>query len=121
MRIDSALGVRFHRVTGTLALDELVRHLQDLYANETYDPGMNVLWDIREADVSSFTREDVITLRDFVKDKWGAGDDGRAALVVAEELSFGLARMYGTLLESQTSSKVTIFRDMDEAIDWLVS
>jgi hypothetical protein len=116
--LDPNRGIRLHRVTGVLVPEELLETLQDLYGRADFNPDMSVLWDIREADVSSFTRDDVVRLRDLVKDHWGVGGSSRAALVVSREIDYGLARMYGLLLDKYTSSDLKVFRDMNEALDW---
>jgi hypothetical protein len=112
-------GARLHRVEGELQLDVLQRALEAVYQSEHFDPDGDVLWDVREADLSSFSSSDVRQVADFVEQHWGGSGSSRAALVVSGDLDFGLARMYEQLLESRRSGEVRVFRDLDDAVDWL--
>jgi hypothetical protein len=117
--IDRAGGLRTHKVTGDLLPEELTSVLDEVYSEPEHDPDMNVLWDLREASVASFTIKDVEALRDFVAPNWGTGGRSLAALVVSDDLQYGMSRMYEMLSESRTGGKIRVFRDMDEAVGWL--
>ncbi|UCG50517.1 MAG: hypothetical protein JSW58_09920 [Candidatus Latescibacterota bacterium] len=84
-------------------------------------PNMNALWDLRDADVSSFSSPAVERLAEFVSTQWGTGGKSRAALVVLQDLAFGLSRMYEILLGGRTSSDVQVFRDYAEALEWVTT
>jgi hypothetical protein len=119
--IDKELNIRRHKVTGTLQLDELVGILGGIYKSPGFDPDMDVVWDLREADLTSFSSEDVQAVRNFVIRNWGTGGKSRAALVVSRDVEFGLTRMYEVYVESDTKSQVEVFRDMDKAVEWIRS
>ena len=121
IQTDREKGIRYHVVTGKLSLAEVSSRLGELYEDKDFDPDMHVLWDLRGADVSSFTREDIIQLKDFVKKRWGLKGRSRAAFVVSKELDYGLARMYGILLEFDSSNEVRIFNTPEEAEGWIRS
>ena len=118
-RVDTEKRVRVHTVTGPLFLDELMGTLKGIYSSEDFDPAFDVLWDIRDADVSSFSHEEIVRLRDLVTGHWGVEGGSRAALIVSEDLSYGLARMYGSLIESSSASELRVFRNMEDALNWL--
>ncbi len=110
---------RWHAVTGTINVDELIKHLQTLYQSPNFDSAMNALWDIREANSSLVTKEDVTVLIDFLVKQWGHNAKNKMALVAARDLEYGMSRMYQIMLEGQTTSKVAIFKNMQEAEDWI--
>lgn len=116
--LNKEFNLRIHIVKGELNKNLLIEKLKDIYENPDYKPDMNVLWDIREAIISSFFSADVQAVRDFVSKHWGTGGKSRAALVVSKDVDFGLARMYQILSESKTLSPVQVFRDFDEALNW---
>jgi hypothetical protein len=118
-RIDRSRGLRTHRVTGELSLEAVLRTLGDVYADPEHDPDMDVLWDLREARVRRFSTRDVEDLRDFVSRHWGTGGRGRAALVVSNDLQYGMSRMYEMLSQGTTRGQIRVFRDMREARNWL--
>lgn len=119
IKIDAGKKLRIHTVTGKLNLDLLVKKLQEIYNRSDFQPDINSIWDLRGADVSSFSFEDIIQLREFVSGHWGISGDSKSALVVAQEVDFGLGRMYASLLESKTPNKINIFRDIEEAYKWI--
>ncbi|UCF05396.1 MAG: hypothetical protein JSV33_16045 [bacterium] len=119
--IDIESKIRMHKVTGALQRDELIAVLDKVYKTPGYDPDMDVVWDLREADLTSFSSEDIQAVRNFVGRKWGTGGKSRAALVVSRDVEFGLTRMYEVYLESDTKSQVHVFRDMDKAMEWIRS
>jgi len=119
--IDKGTALRRHKVIGKLSKNKLLESLGKLYTAPDFQPDMDVLWDLREADLSVFSTVDIELVRDFVGARWGTGGSSRAALVVSRDVDFGLSRMFEMLLESHTTSKVQVFRDMDEALEWLGS
>jgi hypothetical protein len=118
-RIDKESNLRLHTVKGTLTLKELLEKLKEVYSEPDYRPEMDVIWDLREADLSPFSTSDIRKVGDYVSGHWGAESGSKAALVVSRDLDFGLSRMYEFFLESRTSSEVQVFRDYDEAMDWI--
>jgi len=118
-RIDRKNNLRRHTVTGVLTVEDLAQELKDIYSQEGCQANMNVLWDVRDTDLSSFTEEQVRRIRDLVKDQWGSGDTSRAALVAEKELNYGLLRMYELLLEVYTSNKIRVFKNMEDARKWM--
>ncbi len=121
MKIDPITGLRMHKVTGRLQLEELRTALTDVYEAEDFDPDKDVVWDLRDADLTAFSTDDIKSVSGLVKQNWGTSSSSRAALVVSRDVDFGLARMYEQLLDNGSTGEVTVFRDYDEAIAWLTS
>lgn len=119
--IDEGANLRMHKVSGVVTKESLIERLNEIYSAPDFISDMNVLWDLREADLSSFQSPDIQHLRDFVKDHWATGGTSKAALVVSRDLDFGLSRMYEFFIKDRTTNDVRVFRDMDEARDWVSS
>lgn len=117
--IDKKFNLRIHQVTVSTTLDDIVSTLKGLYSEPDFNSEMNVLWDLRGADLASFLTSNIQKLRDFVSAHWGTEGKSRAALIVSRDLEFGLSRMYEFFIESKTSNKVRVFRDYDEALEWV--
>ena len=120
-QIDGERNLRIHKVTGALTFDELIGTLKEVYSEPDFDPDMNSLWDVREADLSSFETPDIHNLRNFVGKHWGTGGRSKAAIVVLGDLDFGISRMYEFYLQAKSSSEVQVFRDYDEALSWVTA
>jgi len=119
LTVDTEAGLRTHTVSGKLSLEELRKTLSEVYNSKDFDPDMNVIWDLVDADTSSFTTQDIETLIRFVSDKWGTAGTSRAALVVSKDVTFGQSRMYEMLSHRKTKSSIMVFRNKDEALNWI--
>ena len=118
-RIHPELRLREQKIEGAIDVPGLQKSLAAFYQLEDYDPDMDSLWDLTEADFRGVKTEEVRALAEMVSKQWGADGQSRAALVVAQDLGFGLARMYEILLSVLDSPNVKVFRSMEEAKDWL--
>jgi len=117
--IDVDARLRHHKVTGELSVTELRLALAEDYAKSDFSAEHNVVWDIREADVSAFTTQDINDVAAFVAEHWGGESTPRAAMVVASDFDFGLARMYEASVSDDRYRRVQVFRDMTEAVAWV--
>lgn len=117
-QIDPDTGFRLHTVTGEFSLDQVLATLEDVYAHPDFRPEAGAIWDLIAA-TGDIPTEDVRHLADFVGKLAGEKAPGRVAIVVARDVESGMAKMYETIIGSQTSKPVMIFRDMDEANSWL--
>jgi hypothetical protein len=116
-RIDASSNRITTRVFGAVTIDEAFQHLDELSADPSYEPDLDVLLDLIDCETLLDTDQirvaaarvtaDLSTLR-----------FGRLAVVVASEVLFGSLRMFHTLSES-AFSEAQIFRDRDEALQWL--
>jgi hypothetical protein len=119
--IDKKAGLRKHKVTGDLTVESLLAELGKIYSGTDFDADMDVLWDLRDAKFPSVSSAEVQRVSDFVAAHWGTGGKSRAAMVVSRDFEFGMTRMYEIFLESRTSVRVRVFRDLDEALKWIGS
>ncbi len=120
-KIDKKLGVRMHKVAGEVTVSDILAELKQVYSKPDFDSTLNVLWDLRQARLVSTSSMEVDELSRFVADHWGKPGGSRGALVVSRDFEFGLTRMYEVFLESKTPNDVTVFRDYDEALEWIKS
>ncbi len=102
------------RAIGALRLSDLQEHRKALLADPGFDPGFNHLFDLREVERIAFSSEDVVQatlVRAF-------SESSRRAIVAPQDVSFGLSRMYELHREDHSES-IRIFRDLDQALQWL--
>lgn len=69
--IDTKRNVRTHVVVGSITVRELVESLSKIYSSSLFDPNINSLWDLREADFSSFAQSDINLVKNMVDRHWG--------------------------------------------------
>ena len=73
--IDMEKKMRTHVVHGMLDIDELTVQLREIYSSQEYDPDMDVVWDLREADFSAIKASEVKSFMEFVRKHWGVGGE----------------------------------------------
>ena len=113
-RVDKALKVVFSTAAGQLSEDDLLGHQRRLRADPAFDPGHWQLYDLRDADLSRISPQCIALLAQTTLFKTGT----RRALVVGDDLAFGLARMFAALREG-SGEHIRVFRDMGAALTWL--
>jgi len=116
--IDSNTGFRTHTVTGAFSLDAVRLTLEETYAHSDFRPEAAAVWDLTGATID-FPTEDVRHLADFVGKIAADKAPGKVALLVPNDLDDGTTKMYESILSSQSSKPIMVFRDMREARDWL--
>lgn len=115
--IDDANNVVYTRVTGDVQSQQVVEKLSSLINDPSYRPGLNGLVDLRRSTTHSST-EDVRHIAELLIASRERIGQSRTAIVVADELAFGLTRMFEAYAED-SSINTRIFWNMDEAYDWL--
>jgi hypothetical protein len=109
------------RVTLTGCVD-IVRSLQiseQILKHPNFRPGMPALWDCRNADLSSLTFANFQKLRAFQAERILIRGNARVALVVSDELSFGLGRMLQQVADLP-NIEFNVFRDFRPAERWVL-
>lgn len=117
-RIDEAKGVVITTATGVLTDDDLLQHKERLTVEPRWKPGMRELSDIRRIERLEVTALGVKSLVSHDERSADRLRSFRLAIVTADEVVFGMGRMYQMMTERNVPH-VRIFRDMDEAIEWL--
>jgi hypothetical protein len=106
--------VRVH-VEGTLTDADLIDGDRALRDDPDFDPAYYQLLDLTAADGSAVSAAGVQALASqpplFTS-------SARRALVVETDLGFGMGRMF-ELLRGGKSGEIRIFRNLEEACDWL--
>ena len=113
--IDSSRAVIFSRAWGVHTDEDLREHYQALREDPAFDPSFRQLIDLREVEkyeVSAATLRDLAHLRIF---RQGT----RRAIVVGNDVMFGMARMFVSYSGTAQGGDVAIFRDPVEARRWL--
>ena len=118
---ENTRNIRWHVVRGAIDIVELTANLKQIYNSSDFNSNMNVFWDFLEADFTSLSTEDLSIFKDYVAMHWGKEGKSKAALVVSDELGFGMLRMFELLMKSKTLNNIVIFKDIDKAKEWIES
>jgi len=117
-RIDADEGIVFTTLSGEVGASDIIAAMEELLRRPGYRTGM-----IGLADLRSYTwrteASDIRRIAQFMIANGRKIGRSRTAIVVSDDYSYGMSRMYEAFA-SASPIKVRIFRDMDEAVTWLI-
>lgn len=100
-----------------LTLADGLAHQEKLLKDPDFDPSFAQLLDCTRVTFSGFAANDIRRLAE--RNIFSARS--RRAIVVSSTLVYGFGRMFEILREIAGEKGIRVFRDMDEAVDWIVS
>ena len=107
-----------HRVvSGIVTSDEILANITEILQHPAYQPGMKSLTDLRATQHYASPQE-VRQIANFILGQSEKVQGGKAAVVVSQDVSFGMVRMLELLTESSPLS-IGVFKDLQEAYEWL--
>jgi len=126
MKIDiMTLGeqnLRIHTLTGDFNFDYLFQSVVDIYNDQNFDPQFSSIWDLTHVkNVHDISREELEKIVAYVTWKRSKLGKIRTAIIVSEEVDFGVARMYEQEMEATNQAEINVFHNIDTAIEWLKS
>lgn len=116
--IDKKHNIRKHKVIGAISKKFLLKELDEIYLNPALEH-MDTFWDFSNADLTSFTIEDVEEVAGFVKRHWPSSRQQKSSLVAPDVSTNLIARKYAKQFEGLESSRVKVFTEREEALSWL--
>jgi hypothetical protein len=102
---------------GVLTREDIQGHMDRLSADPDFDPRFSQLADFREITAVELGPEDV---RQFAQRKIYSSTS-RRAILVKDDLQFGLARMFETYRELNGETGIRVFRSFEEAMEWILA
>ena len=120
IKIDHEKSIAIIEISGTPKMSDIKQKIIDLMGNPEHFDGMDELWDFRNASLASLTAENIQALSSFVGENLDKLAQ-RTALVVRRNLEYGIGRMWEAYAEVDAPQKRKLFRDIEEAIDWLTT
>jgi hypothetical protein len=116
-KIDKELRLVLTSAFGVLTRDEILTSRQQLLEDPDFDPSYSQVQDYSGVTKIELTADDVRSLAQASV----FSSQARRALVVKDDLQFGLSRMFGTHRESAGEMGIRVFRNLHEAVDWVLS
>ena len=115
--IDKDRRLVMSTATGILNKEDALAHQNRLRSDPEFDSAYSQLLDFRHVTQIGLTASDIQQLalpNIFSK-------HSRRAVLVPNDLAFGLGRMFEILRENAGERGIRVFRDLDEALDWVLS
>jgi hypothetical protein len=116
-KIDKERRFVLTTATGVFGMEEALAHRARLVVDPDFDPSYSQLVDLthvtridlRAGDLRQLAKQDPFSLA------------SRRAFLVSSDLGFGLSRMYEMFREATGEHGIRVFRNLDEALDWVLS
>ncbi len=113
--IDAGRAMVLSRAWGTIQRGEFIAHGRSLLTDPAFKPHFRQFWDLStvtqlETDYSGVT--ELADVRVFAPET-------RRAILAPTDVIFGLARMFQMMRESKGETGIRVFRDREEAMQWL--
>jgi hypothetical protein len=116
-KIDKENRLVMSTASGTITGPEARSHHQNLSADPDFDPSYSQLLDCSHVTKIDVNSDDI---RALAQDNLFSATSRRAFLV-SNDAAFGLARMFEIIRETQGDSGIQVFRNLDEALDWVLA
>ncbi|MBI4798988.1 MAG: hypothetical protein HY794_09700 [Desulfarculus sp.] len=114
-QIISKLSLVYVEMQKALSLEELIAHLEELAADDSYVPPMKKIVDftnLKDSPMPKFTVVDFSALETFYKDKL-RGE--HCVFVTPSDFRFGMGRVYGSYMVS-ADLEVSVVRSLEAAL-----
>jgi hypothetical protein len=116
-QIDRSIRLLTTRAFAEVTIDEVLEHFDELSADPAYEPELDVLLDL--VDCKTLPDADQVrSAAQRVTADLSSLRFGRLAIVLVSDALFGMLRMFHTLSEVAFSD-AQIFKDRDQALQWL--
>ena len=116
-KIDKERRLVLSSGSGVFDLDEARSHQERLLADPEFDPTYSQLMDFTHVTRIELTAADIqhLAVRNIFS------PDSRRALLVPNDLAYGLGRMYEILRGAAGERGIRVFRNLEDALDWVLS
>jgi hypothetical protein len=116
-KIDKERRLILSSGSGVLTKEDVLGHMERLSKDLDFDPDFSQLTDFRHITALEIGPEDV---RQFAQRNIFS-PRSRRALLVKDDLQFGLARMFEIHRDLHGETGIRVFRSLDEALDWIAA
>jgi hypothetical protein len=116
-KIDKERRLVLSSGAGTFTLADALAHQEKLAGDPDFDPSFSQLMDFTHVTRVELSAEDIRRLAQ----RTVFSPQSRRAFIMPNDADYGLARMFEILREAQGEYGIRIFRNLDEALDWVLS
>lgn len=119
--IEPALNHATITFDGLFQFAEFSLGYQSMLNDERFYPGINVIWDARNMDMSSVRLEEIMQLAEFLKPFTQRRGGGKSACVVNAGAQQSIARLFEKGAQASITTDFRIFISMADAQNWMSS
>jgi hypothetical protein len=116
-RIDKERRLVIGTLAGVATMANALAHQVNLQKHPDFDPSFSQLMDCTQGTKAQLSCEQVQQLaRNAI-----FSPNSRRAILVTGKVAFGLARMFEWLRDSRGEEGIRVFRDLNDAIEWVLA
>jgi len=115
--IDKQRRLVISTISDPATVADALAHQEKLLKDEDFDPSFSQIIDCTHFTGASLEANDIRKLAE----KTVFSSESRRAIVASSNLVYGLGRMFEILRETAGENGIRVFRDLDEAVDWILS
>lgn len=112
-------GYVWIRLYGKQTLETLQQAYYKLLEMPEYRVGMRRVWDIRQADLSQMTANELRRLGTTSRDPESGTGKTKVAVLVGRDVEYGVMRMLQALGGETMPVTVAVFRSAEETEEWI--
>lgn len=103
--------------SGVLTMADLLAHQEKLLVDPDFSPDFSQFWDLTHVTEVELTTEELrrLAARSIFS------PESRRAILVSNDLVFGLSRMFEIFRETLGENGIHVFRNLDNALDWVLA
>lgn len=116
-KIDKERRLVLSTFSGVVTMADGLGHQDKLLQDPDFDPSFSQLIDYRHVTKIKLGPEDlrILAQRSIFS------PESRRAMLVKSDAAFGLARKFEALRESFGEKGIRVFRDLEDALDWILA
>src|SRR5208283_4961352 len=115
-KIDKEHRLVMSMISGVFTMAEALAQRENLRKHPDFDPSFSQLVDFTQVARIELKQEDMQSLAQASI----FSSDSRRAFVTSSDVVFGMARMFEALRDSIGDNGIRVFRNLDEALDWVL-
>lgn len=116
--VNSDTALATFECSGTLVLADVERAFAAMFSDPAFRPGINALWDLRQATIGLYAQQIPDVLRMVRARQSDRGTGYRVAILVSGSPDFGLSTLFEMSAHSMPF-EVRVFRSHTQATQWL--
>lgn len=123
MIIDEDNNLIIRRAIGCITLDDIVKAREETPGHPHFHSGMNVIWDLAQADVGHFSTLDLkIVAKLMIKQMDWRGARYKLAIVAPKEMAFIVSSTFCIVCQIENLPvEMQVFRNFRKARIWILS
>lgn len=116
-KIDKEKRLVLTTAWGVISFSDMVAHKDKLLSDPDFERTYSQIIDLTQITEFALSNEDIRAFANFSV----FSPESRRAIIAPGDLKFGMARMFATLRELQGEKGIGVFRELEQALDWVLA